>query len=67
MTEPQFFKSSYSSNGGQCIEVAANLAVSHGVVPVRDSKTPGGPTLGLTAPAFSDFITGIKSGDFQPR
>lgn len=67
MTEPQFFKSSYSSNGGACIEIAANLAVSHGVIPVRDSKNPGGPTLGLTTHAFSAFITGIKSGDFHAR
>ncbi|MEU8888249.1 DUF397 domain-containing protein [Streptomyces sp. NPDC048442] len=67
MTEPQFFKSSYSSNGGACIEVAANLAASHGVVPVRDSKALDGPTLGLTTHAFSTFITGIKSGDFQAR
>ncbi|CAM5655105.1 hypothetical protein GCM10010329_11490 [Streptomyces spiroverticillatus] len=67
MTEPQFFKSSYSSNGGNCIEIAANLAASHGVVPVRDSKNPGGPSLGLTTPAFSSFIIGIKSGAFQSR
>ncbi|MFF2377109.1 DUF397 domain-containing protein [Streptomyces xiamenensis] len=35
---PHWFTSSYSSNGGDCVEVAANLAASHGVVPVRDSK-----------------------------
>ncbi|MFB7900487.1 DUF397 domain-containing protein, partial [Streptomyces xiamenensis] len=29
---PRWFTSSYSNNGGQCIEVAANLAASHGVV-----------------------------------
>ncbi|ESP99043.1 Hypothetical protein B591_12843 [Streptomyces sp. GBA 94-10 4N24] len=33
-----WFKSSYSTNGGQCVEVAADLVTSHGVVPVRDSK-----------------------------
>ncbi|GAA3490039.1 DUF397 domain-containing protein [Streptomyces cremeus] len=61
----RWFKSSYSNNGGQCIEIATDLVASHGVVPVRDSKTPGGPTLGLTAHAFSTFITGIKSGDLH--
>ncbi len=62
-----WFKSSYSENGGQCVEIAADLAASHGVVPVRDSKNRNGSTLGLTAHAFSAFITGIKSGDLQAR
>lgn len=41
--EPQWFTSSYSSNGGDCIEVARNLASRAGVVPVRDSKDIEGP------------------------
>ncbi|MFD7427392.1 DUF397 domain-containing protein [Streptomyces sp. NPDC059818] len=61
---PRWFKSSYSSNGGQCIEVAANLAVSRGVVPIRDSKDLSGPTLGLRADAFASFVAGVKAGDF---
>ncbi|MYZ41304.1 DUF397 domain-containing protein, partial [Streptomyces sp. SID4917] len=40
---PRWFTSSYSNNGGNCVEVAANLASSRGVVPVRDSKNPSGP------------------------
>ncbi|MBO0914834.1 DUF397 domain-containing protein [Streptomyces laculatispora] len=65
MTEsPRWFKSSYSSNGGQCIEVAANFAVSRGVVPVRDSKDLSGPTLGLRADAFASFVAGVKAGGF---
>ncbi|MGW5071356.1 DUF397 domain-containing protein, partial [Streptomyces cyaneofuscatus] len=35
---PRWFTSSYSNNGGQCVEVATNLAAPHGIVPVRDSK-----------------------------
>ncbi|MYR70007.1 MULTISPECIES: DUF397 domain-containing protein, partial [unclassified Streptomyces] len=42
---PRWFKSSYSNNGGDCIEVAVNLATSRGVVPVRDSKDPLSPVL----------------------
>ncbi|MFJ6459549.1 DUF397 domain-containing protein [Streptomyces sp. NPDC091387] len=61
---PRWFKSSYSSNGGACVEIAANLAVSRGVVPVRDSKDLSGPTLGLRADAFSSFVAGVKAGDF---
>ncbi|MET8691704.1 DUF397 domain-containing protein [Streptomyces bauhiniae] len=61
---PLWFKSSYSNNGGQCIEVATNLLPAHGVVPVRDSKVPAGSTLNLPAAAFSSFVTGVKNGNF---
>ncbi|GCD43528.1 DUF397 domain-containing protein [Streptomyces paromomycinus] len=58
MTTESFhwFKSSYSDNGGQCIEVATNLVVSHGIVPVRDSKNPNGPHLTLSADAWSGLV-----------
>ncbi|MFJ6568962.1 DUF397 domain-containing protein [Streptomyces sp. NPDC091292] len=62
---PRWFKSSYSENGGACLEVAANLAVSHGVVPVRDSKNPAGPVLSVPAGAFTGFVSGIKAGEFD--
>lgn len=65
MTAPQFFKSSYSSNGGDCIEVAANIVASHGIVPVRDSKNPAGPILDLPADSFASFVTGVKAGQFD--
>ncbi|WP_435613316.1 DUF397 domain-containing protein [Streptomyces sp. bgisy159] len=61
---PRWFTSSYSNNGGQCIEIAANLVASRGVVPVRDSKNPSGPALRLTADAFSSFVAGVKAGEF---
>ncbi|MET8616969.1 DUF397 domain-containing protein [Streptomyces albidoflavus] len=59
-----WFKSSYSTDGGQCVEVAADLVASHGVVPVRDSKVQSGPVLALPASSFSAFVAGIKAGDF---
>ncbi|ELP65098.1 DUF397 domain-containing protein [Streptomyces turgidiscabies] len=61
---PQWFTSSYSSNGGQCIEVAANLVASHRIAPVRDSKNPTGPVLSFPADTFSSFVAGIKAGEF---
>ncbi|WP_046498122.1 DUF397 domain-containing protein [Streptomyces odonnellii] len=61
---PRWFKSSYSSNGGACIEVAANLATSRGVVPVRDSKNPSGPVLNIPAASFASFVTGVRAGEF---
>ncbi|MFJ9207137.1 DUF397 domain-containing protein [Streptomyces sp. NPDC102264] len=64
MTEsPRWFISSYSNNGGACVEVAVNLVASRGVVPVRDSKNPGGPVLDLPAGAFASFVAGIKAGN----
>ncbi|MFF5504083.1 DUF397 domain-containing protein [Streptomyces roseolus] len=57
---PCWFKSSYSNNGGDCVEVAHNLVPAHGVVPVRDSKVPAGPSLILSASAFTAFLASVK-------
>ncbi|WP_329130175.1 DUF397 domain-containing protein [Streptomyces sp. NBC_01476] len=62
---PRWFKSSYSNNGGNCIEVAANLTASCGVVPVRDSKNPRGPVLVFPAEAFSSFVAAVAQGEFE--
>jgi hypothetical protein len=60
---PRWFKSSYSNNGGDCLEVAANLIASRGVIPVRDSKDPSGPVLGFSADVFASFVAGVKAGE----
>ncbi|MFJ4612721.1 DUF397 domain-containing protein [Streptomyces griseus] len=60
---PRWYTSSYSGNGGQCVEVATNLATAHGTVPVRDSKNAGGPTLTIAATAFTAFLAGVRAGD----
>ncbi|ESQ04979.1 hypothetical protein EES44_27385 [Streptomyces sp. ADI96-15] len=62
---PRWFKSSYSDNGGDCVEVATNLAASRGTVPVRDSKVVSGPVLSVPAAAFSSFVEGVKAGEFR--
>ncbi|MFG3096043.1 DUF397 domain-containing protein [Streptomyces sp. NPDC048202] len=62
---PRWFKSSYSDNGGACVEVATNLLPAHGVIPVRDSKVTAGSVLELPADAFSSFVTGVKNGHFD--
>ena len=55
--------SSYSGgNGGQCVEVAANL---DGIVAVRDSKDPHGPALIFTPGEWQTFAAGVKSGNFD--
>ncbi|MFD6529991.1 DUF397 domain-containing protein [Streptomyces sp. NPDC060184] len=63
---PRWFKSSYSDNGGQCVEVAINLAVAHDLVPVRDAKVSGGPVLSFTVDSFASFVAGVKAGEFGP-
>ncbi|MFF3173015.1 DUF397 domain-containing protein [Streptomyces sp. NPDC057900] len=61
---PRWFKSSYSSNGGNCIEVAANLVAAQGIVPVRDSKNLSGPVLTVPTGSFVAFVAGVKTGEF---
>lgn len=61
---PRWFKSSYSSNGGDCVEVAANLITSCGVVPVRDSKHLHGPALTFSANGWSSFVAAVKGEGF---
>lgn len=53
-------KSSYSSgNGGNCVEVADNLA---DVVAVRDSKDRSGPVLVFGRREWRSFIDDVKNG-----
>ncbi|ANW18167.1 DUF397 domain-containing protein [Streptomyces clavuligerus] len=57
-TEPlNWLKSSYSSNGGECVEWAPSYASTTGVVPVRDSKQADGPVLMVSADAFAGLVT----------
>ncbi|ANW19382.1 DUF397 domain-containing protein [Streptomyces clavuligerus] len=51
-----WIKSSYSGNGGQCVEWAPSYASVHGVVPVRDSKQSDGPVLMVSAAAFTGLV-----------
>lgn len=55
----RWFKSSYSNNGGTCVEIAANAP---GVVPVRDSKIHDGPVVIFDTEAFAAFIGGVRNG-----
>ncbi|MER6840405.1 DUF397 domain-containing protein [Streptomyces platensis] len=49
-------KSSYSDNGGQCIEWAPEHAAATGEFKIRDSKDPHGPILALTREAFAGLV-----------
>ena len=45
-------------NGGDCVEVAANVP---GIVAVRDSKDPSGPVVALTPRQWREFLSSVKS------
>ncbi|KJS58683.1 DUF397 domain-containing protein [Streptomyces rubellomurinus] len=61
LTDAQWVKSSFSQQGGNCIEFAPGYA---GVMPVRDSKDPEGPTLVFPADAWQAFVTATAAGEF---
>ncbi|WBB57799.1 DUF397 domain-containing protein [Streptomyces sp. WMMC500] len=55
-------KSSYSTNGGDCVEIGEGITY---VVPVRDSKDPHGPALTFTPEGWADFVSAVKGGEFS--
>ncbi|MEV5900972.1 DUF397 domain-containing protein [Streptomyces sp. NPDC052127] len=61
-SEPVWFKSSYSGgNTTECVEAAV---VPAGVM-VRDSKTPSGPHIPVSAEAWSRFVGASVQGDLR--
>ncbi|WP_406196250.1 DUF397 domain-containing protein [Kitasatospora sp. NBC_01560] len=61
LTRASWTKSSYSQQGGDCVEVAPGLP---GVLPVRDSKDSEGPALVFRAEAWRSFVAAVRSGEF---
>lgn len=52
-------KSSHCSlNENACLEVADGFTN----VPVRDSKTPGGPVISIGVDAFAAFVGAVREG-----
>ncbi|MFD0362782.1 DUF397 domain-containing protein [Nocardia sp. GCM10030253] len=54
-------KSSHSDTGGQCVEVAH---LDGGMVGMRDSKNPTGPTLVFAPGEWDAFTAGVHDGEF---
>ncbi|MFB8242792.1 DUF397 domain-containing protein [Kitasatospora purpeofusca] len=54
-------KSTFSGETGDCVEVADGVP---GVLPVRDSKDPLGPSLLFTSEAWVAFVAGVRAGEF---
>ncbi|MCZ0970643.1 DUF397 domain-containing protein [Streptomyces albulus] len=58
---PRWIASSYSNNGGACIEWAPEHARHTGEILVRDSKIPTGPHLTLCVDAWAELVDFAKS------
>ena len=55
-------KSTYSSDDGNCVEVAD---LDGGARAVRDSKDPTGAHLMFTGAEWAAFTTGVRAGEFD--
>ena len=62
LSRAEWFKSSRSQGGNDCVE-AAHLDNGH--VGVRDSKNPTGPALIFTPGEWDTFLAGTKDGEFD--
>ncbi|MBF6263244.1 DUF397 domain-containing protein [Nocardia farcinica] len=58
----RWFKSTHSSAGSECVEVAH---LDGGRVGVRDSKNPDDGVLVFTASEWDAFLTGARAGEFD--
>jgi hypothetical protein len=61
MTDSLWVKSTYSGGeGGQCVEWAPAQVPSTGLVPVRDSKSPDGPSLSVPSTAWAGLLDFVR-------
>ncbi|WP_018728543.1 DUF397 domain-containing protein [Salinispora pacifica] len=63
-TDAIWRKSTWSGNGGDCVEVATNLLDREGVL-VRDSKNPGEGHVAFTPAGWNAFVGGVRDGSFN--
>lgn len=59
-----WFKSSYSMQNGDCVEVRNQDVSGMGL---RDSKVPNSPVLTFTATEWTMFIRGVQADEFETR
>ncbi len=58
LSRAEWHKSSYSSQSGNCVEVARNLP---GLVGVRDSKEPDGAKLVVSQETWRVFLRDVRA------
>jgi hypothetical protein len=59
LSRAAWYKSSHSSQDGNCVEVARNMP---GQVAVRDSKNPDGTPLVVSREAWKRFVRRLRPG-----
>ena len=64
LSDANWFKSSYSQAGGDCVEVAH---LDGGSVGIRDSKNVAGPALVFEPDEWDAFTACTASGKFNGR
>ncbi|MFC8046698.1 DUF397 domain-containing protein [Nocardia sp. NPDC057353] len=62
MSAPRWFKSSYSGDQGDCVEVAYQPG---GKLSVRDSKNPDVAVVTFPKASWAVFVAGISAGEFE--
>jgi hypothetical protein len=61
MTNHRWRKSTYSTDQGNCIELAPTASG----IDLRDSKEPDGPVLHFTRAELAAFLAGCRAGEFD--
>ncbi|MFI1459263.1 DUF397 domain-containing protein [Nocardia carnea] len=64
LSNAEWFKSSHSGSGGDCLEVAW---LDAGLVGVRDSKDPDGPALAFNQSEWTAFTARVKNNEGHPH
>ncbi|ADI09656.1 hypothetical protein SBI_06536 [Streptomyces bingchenggensis BCW-1] len=63
LVHADWFKSSYSGNGNNCVEVADLLTSPYRAIAIRDSKDPNGPALRVSPAGWASFVTAVADGE----
>ncbi len=58
LSRAEWHKSSFSSQSGNCVEVARNLP---GLVAICDSKSPDAPNLLVSPETWRAFLLGLRA------
>ncbi|MFD8086325.1 DUF397 domain-containing protein [Kitasatospora sp. NPDC059722] len=61
LSSAQWRKSTFSGQGGDCVEVTSDFP---GLLPVHDSKDPQGPALTFRTEAWRSFVSAVQAGEF---
>jgi hypothetical protein len=61
--DPRWRKSSFSGNGGDCVEVGQ---LRDGMIVVRDTKNRNRTAHRFPSGAWRAFVVGVRSGAFTP-